>query len=381
MIITRFSDNDGVRIHLFRKIINLYFVRHKNYLDGEVIFFISKNYYVHLLFEWFPSVRELFQFDLTLNRFRLSLFGIKLGINFDKVDSVSKNYYAEDDYIQFHIDSGAIKIKDDEKQDVDDEDNKKQKPIILKEYFVSKYLKIHNEDSLNHKFDLIVELNLFKTYPLKVNLGQPFFDDREWLGCHIDINFRKFPPNILFQFWLLKRELAFSANKKVEPSYKFSFEESYPDQINEHGFLFQKLDLQSMKQINPDDVMIVATTSMGGMGFSGTSRLFVLENNEIKLYFIEISSNKVVDEAKRIFPPIANMYPETYGFSKDYYDGWRNIGMGAGNKLTVRRELFEDVKRELVGNETQNSRVYIYKHWCLVANQTLRNILKRKGKI
>ena len=75
------------------------------------------------------------------------------------------------------------------------------------------------------------------------------------------------------------------------------------------------------------------------------------------------------------------MYPETYGFSKDYYDGWRNIGMGAGNKLTVRRELFEDVKRELVGNETQNSRVYIYKHWCLVANQTLRNILKRKGKI
>lgn len=145
MIITRFSDNDGVRIHLFRKIINLYFVRHKNYLDGEVIFFISKNYYVHLLFEWFPSVRELFQFDLTLNRFRLSLFGIKLGINFDKVDSVSKNYYAEDDYIQFLIDSGAIKIEDDKKQDVDDD--KKQKPVILKEYFVSKYLKIYNEDS------------------------------------------------------------------------------------------------------------------------------------------------------------------------------------------------------------------------------------------
>lgn len=117
------------------------------------------------------------------------------------------------------------------------------------------------------------------------------------------------------------------------------------------------------------------------MGFSRTSRLFVLENNEIKLYFIEISSNKVVDEAKMIFPPIANMYPETNGFNKEYYDGWRNIGMGAGNKLTVRRELFEDVKRELVGNESQNSRAYIYKHWCLVAYQTLQNILTRKGKI
>lgn len=381
MIITRFSENKGVRIHLFRKIINLYFVRYKNYLNSEVIFFISKNYYVHLLFEWFPSVRELFQFDLTLNRFRLSLFGIKFGINFDKVDSVSRNYYAEDDYIQFHIDSGAIKIEDDKKQDVDDEDDKKPKPVILKEYFVSKYLKIYNEDSLNHKFDLTLELNLFKTYPLKVNLGQSFFGDREWLGCHIDVNFRKFPPNILFQFWLLKRELAFSANKKIERSHKFSFEESYPDQIDEHGFLFQKLNLQSMRQINPDDVMIVATTDIGGMGFSRTSRLFVLENNKIKLYFIEISSNKVVDEAKMIFPPIANMYPETYGFSKEYYDGWRNIGMGAGNKLTVRRELFEDIKRELVGDESRNSRVYIYKQWCRVANQTLQNILKRKGKI
>lgn len=367
--------------HFLGKIINFYFSKDKRYLDSEIILFISKNYYVHLLFEWFPSVRELFQFDLTLNRFRLSLFGIKFGINFDRVDYVSRNYYAEDDYIQFYIDSGAIKIEDDKKQDVDDEDDKKQKPVILKEYFVSKYLKIYNADSLNHKFDLTVELNLFKTYPLKVHLGQPFLDDREWLGCHIDINFRKFPPNILFQFWLLKCELAFLANKKIERSHKFSFEESYPNQIDEHGFLFQKLNLQSMRQINPDDVMIVATTDIGGMGFSRTSRLFVLENNEIKLYFIEISSNKVVDEAKMIFPPIANMYPETNGFSKEYYDGWRNIGMGMGNKLTVRRELFEDVKRELVGNESQNSRVYIYKHWCLVANQTLQNILKGKEKI
>ncbi len=380
MRITRFSDNNGVRIHLFRKIINLYFVRHKNYLDGEVIFFISKNYYVHLLFEWFPSVRELFQFDLTLNRFRLSLFGIKFSINFDKVDSVSKNYYAEDDYIQFYIDSGAIKIKDDEKQEVDDGDDKKQNPVILKEYFVSKYLRIYNEDSLNHKFDLTLELNLFKTYPLKVNLGQSFFGDREWLGCHIDINFRKFPPNILFQFWLLKQELAFSANKKVEFSYKFSFEESYPDQINEHGFLFQKLNLQTLKQINPNDVMFVAATVPGGMGFAKTARFFVVEDNEIKQYFIELLNNEIVEEVQTIFSPITKIYPWTGGLDEEFFEKWRRIRMGVGNKLIIRKEFYDGVKKELLGEETRKTIPYIYTHWCQVAHQTLQNVLTEREK-
>lgn len=380
MRITRFSDNNGVRIHLFRKIINLYFVRHKNYLDGEVIFFISKNYYVHLLFEWFPSVRELFQFDLTLNRFRLSLFGIKFSINFDKVDSVSKNYYAEDNYIQFYIDSGAIKIKDDEKQEVDDGDDKKQNPVILKEYFVSKYLRIYNEDSLNHKFDLTLELNLFKTYPLKVNLGQSFFGDREWLGCHIDINFRKFPPNILFQFWLLKQELAFSANKKVEFLYKFSFEESYPDQINEHGFLFQKLNLQTLKQINPNDVMFVAATVPGGMGFAKTARFFVVEDNEIKQYFIELLNNEIVEEVQTIFSPITKIYPWTGGLDEEFFEKWRRIRMGVGNKLIIRKEFYDGVKKELLGEETRKTIPYIYTHWCQVAHQTLQNVLTEREK-
>ena len=41
----------------------------------------------------------------------------------------------------------------------------------------------------------------------------------------------------------------------VEDPREFSFEESYPEQIDEHGFLFQKLNLQTLKQITPNNVM------------------------------------------------------------------------------------------------------------------------------
>lgn len=74
------------------------------------------------------------------------MLGIRFGINFDKAASVRKDYYFVDDYIQFHIDSGTIKIDDDETSDVGDDDE--QNSIISKEYFISKYLKVYNNDFL-----------------------------------------------------------------------------------------------------------------------------------------------------------------------------------------------------------------------------------------
>lgn len=67
--------------------------------------------------------------------------------------------------------------------------------------------------------------------------------------------------------WVQTR-IVFYSKKMVEDPREFSFEESYPEQIDEHGFLFQKLNLQTLKQINPNDVMFVAATVPGGMGFA-----------------------------------------------------------------------------------------------------------------
>lgn len=377
MIIKRFDDNHGICIHLLKSLINFYSLGYKNYLNSEMVLFFSKNYYFRFFFEWFFSLRELFRLDFSLNSIRLSLLGIRFGINFEKAESVRKDYYYIDDYIQFHIDSGTIRINDEETSAVDDN---REKPLVSKEYFVSKYLKVYNSDFLNHKFDLIVEINLFKTYPMKINFGQSLFYSDEWLGCHIDINLRNDFPNIDLYLCGCKRELSFTARKMEEVSREFSFDESYPYQIDEHGFLFQKLNLQTLKQINPDDIMIVATTIPGGMGFAKTARFFVIEDNEIKQYFIELLNNKIVDEVQTIFPPITKFYPRKKALGEDFFEKWRRLGMGVGNRLIVRKELFEEVKKELLGEENRNTLPYIYTHWCQVAHQTLQNVLTEKEK-
>ena len=156
MIIKRFDDNHGICIHLLKSLINFYSLGYKNYLNSEMVLFFSKNYYFRFFFEWFFSLRELFRLDFSLNSIRLSLLGIRFGINFEKAESVRKDYYYIDDYIQFHIDSGTIRINDEETSAVDDN---REKPLVSKEYFVSKYLKVYNSDFLNHKFDLIVAVS------------------------------------------------------------------------------------------------------------------------------------------------------------------------------------------------------------------------------
>lgn len=376
MIIKRFDDNHGICIHLLKSLINFYSLGYKNYLNSEIVLFFSKNYYFRFFFEWFFSLRELFRLDFSLNSIRLSLLGIRFGINFEKAESVRKDYYI-DDYIQFHIDSGTIRINDEETSVVDDNG---EKPLVSKEYFVSKYLKVYNSDFLNHKFDLIVEINLFKTYPMKINFGQSLFYSDEWLGCHIDINLRNDFPNIDLYLCGCKRELSFTARKMVEDPREFSFEESYPEQIDEHGFLFQKLNLQTLKQINPNDIMFVAATVPGGMGFAKTARFFVVEDNEIKQYFIELLNNEIVEEVQTIFSPITKIYPWTGGLDEEFFEKWRRIGMGVGNKLIVRKEFYDEVKKELLGEENRNTLPYIYTHWCQVAHQTLLNVLTEKEK-
>lgn len=377
MIIKRFDDNHGIYIHLLKSLINFYSLGYKNYLNSEIVLFFSKNYYFRFFFEWFFSLRELFRLDFSLNSIRLSLLGIRFGINFEKAESVRKDYYYIDDYIQFHIDSGTIRINDEETSVVDDNG---EKPLVSKEYFVSKYLKVYNSDFLNHKFDLIVEINLFKTYPMKINFGQSLFYSDEWLGCHIDINLRNDFPNIDLYLCGCKRELSFTARKMVEDHREFSFEESYPEQIDEHGFLFQKLNLQTLKQINPNDIMFVAATVPGGMGFAKTARFFVVEDNEIKQYFIELLNNEIVEEVQTIFSPITKIYPWTGGLDEEFFEKWRRIGMGVGNKLIVRKEFYDEVKKELLGEENRNTLPYIYTHWCQVAHQTLLNVLTEKEK-
>ena len=377
MIIKRFDDNHGICIHLLKSLINFYSLGYKNYLNSEMVLFFSKNYYFRFFFEWFFSLRELFRLDFSLNSIRLSLLGIRFGINFEKAESVRKDYYYIDDYIQFHIDSGTIRINDEETSAVDDN---REKPLVSKEYFVSKYLKVYNSDFLNHKFDLIVEINLFKTYPMKINFGQSLFYSDEWLGCHIDINLRNDFPNIDLYLCGCKRELSFTARKMVEDPHELTFEESYPEQIDEHGFLFQKLNLQTLKQINPNDVMFVAATVPGGMGFAKTARFFVVEDNEIKQYFIELLNNEIVEEVQTIFSPITKIYPWTGGLDEEFFEKWRRIGMGVGNKLIVRKEFYDEVKKELLGEETRNTLPYIYTHWCQVAHQILQNVLTEKEK-
>lgn len=101
-------------------------------------------------------------------------------------------------------DKPTIFVNDEETSVVDDNG---EKPLVSKEYFVSKYLKVYNSDFLNHKFDLTVEINLFKTYPMKINFGQSLFYSDEWLGCHIDINLRNDFPNIDLYLCGCKREL------------------------------------------------------------------------------------------------------------------------------------------------------------------------------
>lgn len=376
MIIKRFDDNHGICIHLLKSLINFYSLGYKNYLNSEIVLFFSKNYYFRFFFEWFFSLRELFRLDFSLNSIRLSLLGIRFGINFEKAESVRKDYYI-DDYIQFHIDSGTIRINDEETSVVDDNG---EKPLVSKEYFVSKYLKVYNSDFLNHKFDLTVEINLFKTYPMKINFGQSLFYSDEWLGCHIEIKFWEILPNIDLYLCAYKRELSFTARKMVEDPREFSFEESYPEQIDEHGFLFQKLNLQTLKQINPNDVMFVAATVPGGMGFAKTARFFVVEDNEIKQYFIELLNNEIVEEVQTIFSPITKIYPWTGGLDEEFFEKWRRIGMGFGNKLIVRKEFYDEVKKELLGEETRNTLPYIYTHWCQVAHQILQNVLTEKEK-
>ena len=273
------KDNESIRLHLIKKVINLYFCREKKCLNVEIIAFLAKNYYIQLFFEYFPSIREFFQLDLQHNRLSLCFLGIKLGIGFHKVISVNKDSYADNSYIKFYVDSGAVKIRNDEQQD----------EILLKP-----------------KIDWITEFNLCKTYFLKISFRQSSYDEREWLGVHIDINFRKKLPNILLKLCVMGYELAFFANKKAEKPYVFS----YPKQINELGFTFKKLNLSSIKKINPNNIMIIGMTSMGGMGYAGTARLFVLDNREIKLYFVELSDSKMFEAVKNIFPPIMYIYPK-----------------------------------------------------------------------
>ena len=342
------KDNESIRLQLFKKVINLYFFRDKKCLNAEIIAFLTKNYYIHLFFEYFPSIREFFQLDLQYNRLSLCFWGIKLGIGFHKVISVNKDFYADNSYIKFYVDSGAVKIRNDEQRD----------EILLKP-----------------KIDWVTEFNLFKAYFLKISIRQSALDEREWLGTHIDVNFRKTLPNILLKLCVMGYELAFFANKKAEKPHIFS----YPKQINELGYTFKKLNLLSIKQINPNNIMIVGITSMGGMGYAGTARLFVLDNREIKLYFVELSDSKIVDGVKTIFPPIENIYPRKIGFTKKYNKGWRKIGMGAGNLLMVRKELFSDIKKELNRDSTHKSPTHIYKNWCKAAYLTLQKKLHKKG--
>ena len=341
------KDNESIRLHLFKKVINLYFCRDKKCLNAEIIIFLAKNYYIQCFFEYFPSIREFFQFDLQPNRLSLCFLGIKLGVGFHKVIFVNENYCVVDDYIQFHIDSGAVEIINDDPQD---------------------------EVLSTPEFDWITEFNLCKIYSLKIIFKQTDLDEREWLGFHLNINFRKKLPNILLKLCVMGYELAFFANKKAEKPYIFS----YPKQINELGHTFKKLNLLSAKQINPNNIMIVGITSMGGMGYAGTARLFVLDNREIKLYFAELSDNKIVDGVKTIFPPIEYIYPRKIGLTKKYNKGWRKIGMGAGNLLMVRTELFYDIQKELKGNRTCKNPTYFYKNWCKAAYLTLQKNFTRK---
>lgn len=90
MIIKRFDDNHGICIHLLKSLINFYSLGYKNYLNSEMVLFFSKNYYFRFFFEWFFSLRELFRLDFSLNSIRLSLLGIRFGINFEKAESVRK---------------------------------------------------------------------------------------------------------------------------------------------------------------------------------------------------------------------------------------------------------------------------------------------------
>ena len=341
------KDNESIRLHLIKKVINLYFCRDKKCLNVEIIVFLAKNYYIQCFFEWFPSIREFFQLDLQHNRLSLCFLGIKLGVGFHKVISVNENYCVVDDYIQFHIDSGAVEIINDDPQD---------------------------EVLSTPEFDWITEFNLCKIYSLKIIFKQTDLDEREWLGFHLNINFRKKLPNILLKLCVMGYELAFFANKKAEKLHIFS----YPEQIDELGYTFKKLNLLSIKQINPNNIMIVGITSMGGMGYAGTARLFVLDNREIKLYFVELSDSKMFEAVKNIFPPIMYIYPKKTRISKTYHEEWRKIGMGAGNLLMVRTELFYDIQKELKGNRTCKNPTYFYKNWCKAAYLTLQKNFIRK---
>lgn len=48
-----------------------------------------------------------------------------------------------------------------------------------------------------------------------------------------------------------------------------------------------------------------------------------------------------------------DFYPWTGGLDEEFFEKWRRIGMGVGNKLIVRKEFYDEVKKELLGEERQ----------------------------
>lgn len=64
------------------------------------------------------------------------------------------------------------------------------------------------------------------------------------------------------------------------------------------------------------------------------SPFFVVEDNEIKQYFIELLNNEIVEEVQTIFSPITKIYPWTGGLDEEFFENGDASEWALGTNLS-----------------------------------------------
>lgn len=172
--------------HFWRNILNFYCYREKRWLELELIVFVWKNYYLQWSLRFNYAWKELFIFDFSGHYFRIGLLGLTVWLINQSVDIVGKDeYFWDDEYMQFHLRSGAWKIAD------SDQSNN---PYPMS---------CDNRKSLSF-FDYVY-ISFGKTEP----------EVQKWIGCHLEVNIRQKYPFIQLTLSLLRYEFELLMNKRM----------------------------------------------------------------------------------------------------------------------------------------------------------------------
>lgn len=136
-----------------------------------------------------------------------------------------------------------------------------------------------------------------------------------------------------------------------------------------HEIHFKELSTNTIKKLNYDEIMFLALAEPGAMGYSNSIFLLAKHKKDIGAYFIDLSVSNMYEKIKSIFPILDEFYLHIHlkDDLKILHD-WVLINMGVGNKLFVRRELFDEFKIRV----TTLAVPYVYKMW----SKTAYNILK-----